>query len=224
VLKASDTETLRSAIFFKSLPPPIFERLVSNGRVVEIEPEQTLFRSGDPAEAMFAVLRGLVKLSITGRDGTEAIVEIFHVGTSFAEALAFRRDNYPVTATALVPSRVFVVPNQTIQQAIADNPDAFGAILGATYEHLHKLVRQIERLKSNSGLERVAHFILASTPPGGDTGVVQIPYKKHILASLLGMKPETLSRSFARLKPYGVATEGRQILLKDRKALKRLFD
>jgi len=45
----------------------------------------------------------------------------------------------------------------------------------------------------------------------GETGVITLPVEKRILASMLGMRPENLSRAFATLKPYGVAVEGTDI-------------
>ena len=41
--------------------------------------------------------------------------------------------------------------------------------------------------------------------------------EKRRLASLLGMTPENLSRSFTALASHGVMTEGRAIVIKDRK-------
>ena len=46
--------------------------------------------------------------------------------------------------------------------------------------------------------------------------------EKRRLASLLGMAPETLSRSFTALASHGVMTEGHAIVIKDREKLQRL--
>ncbi len=179
---------------------------------------------GEEADAVFCVVSGLVKLSIHQSDGEEAVIEVFQPGQSFAEALAFRAGTYPATAVALVDSEVFVAPSRVLQTVIRDNPDAVPAILAGTYSHLHSLVRQIESLKANSGLERLARYIVAATEdaPGGETA--ELPFEKKVLASLLGMKPETLSRQFNRLEPYGVTLQKRRIVIRDRKALLRLSD
>lgn len=223
LLSKQDTAVAKSSVFFGTLPEPVFGVLIENSRVLTIDAGRTLFHQGEPAEAVFTVLEGLLKLSVGARDGSEAVVDVFGAGSSVAEALAFSENHYPVSATALLDSRVLAISNRAVQTTMRSNPDVFGAILGATYAHLHKLVRQIAQLKSTSGLERVATFILASTSEGSKPEIVEIPYEKKVLASLLGMKPETLSRSFRRLKAHGISVDGRRVVLHDRRALQRLL-
>ena len=71
-------------------------------------------------------------------------------------------------------------------------------------EPLHGLVEEIERLKANTGVERVAEFIMSLCPAHGGECEIQLPYDKALIAARLGMKPETLSRAFARLRDVGV--------------------
>jgi CRP-like cAMP-binding protein len=222
MVKKSNRLVAQSSVLFGSLPEPVFQAIMAHARVQRLEPGQTLFHVGYQATAAFCVLSGLVKLSINQRDGTETVIEIFHAGQSFAEALAFRSAVYPATGTALVESRVLTVSMDALRAELYANPEAFGAILGATYAHLHKLVRQIEQLKSNSGLERLVQFILALKPD--EDGAVEIPFEKRVLASLLGMKPETLSRTFRRLEELGVEVSGRRFMVGDRAALRALLD
>jgi CRP/FNR family transcriptional activator FtrB len=46
-----------------------------------------------------------------------------------------------------------------------------------------------------------------------------MPFEKRLLASLLGMTPENLSRSFAALGADVVASDSRSIVIKDRERL-----
>lgn len=223
-LSDQDLATIERSVFFSSLPQAVFDAVVRQGNVVRLGLGQSLFREGEAATSVFAVLDGLVKLSVLSRDGTDVVVEIFHPGTSFAEALVFRQAPYPVTATALVESRVLAVPSQVVSKEIEATPDAFGAILGSTYIHLHKLVKQIEALKSNTALERVGRFVLALSNTAQQPREFEIPYEKQVLASLLGIKPETLSRTFRRLEAHGVVLEKRKIRLTDKAALESLLD
>ncbi|QMU58851.1 MAG: cyclic nucleotide-binding domain-containing protein [Boseongicola sp.] len=224
MLAKSDVEAAKTAIFFGSLPPPVFDAILQRSRIIEVKAGQTLFHQGENAAAIFAVLNGMIKLTVTKRDGEEVVVETFAAGSSFAEALAFERSPYPVSAAALVDSRILMAPSGAVRAAVHDNPDAFSAILAATYRHLHHLVRQIEQLKSDSGLERLGHYILARSEVAQFPNEVEIPVEKKVLASLLGMKPETLSRAFKRMREHGVKVDGPIIRLDDPSALRRLLD
>jgi CRP-like cAMP-binding protein len=66
------------------------------------------------------------------------------------------------------------------------------------------LVAQIEALKAQTGAQRVAEFLLELAPCTGGRCEVTLPYDKVLIAGRLGMKPESLSRAFARLKEQDV--------------------
>jgi CRP/FNR family transcriptional activator FtrB len=53
----------------------------------------------------------------------------------------------------------------------------------------------------------------------GGTGSVAINYDKRTLASLLGMTPENLSRSFSNLSKHGIRNSNRGVVIEDRSAL-----
>ena len=44
---------------------------------------------------------------------------------------------------------------------------------------------------------------------------IDLPYDKSLVAARLGMKPESLSRALAKLRLYGVTTNGHKIELSD---------
>ena len=71
-------------------------------------------------------------------------------------------------------------------------------------------------------LERVANYLLAQSARQGDPHHIVLPYGKRVLASLLGMTPENLSRAFAQLADYGVQVRGPEIHLARPRALERL--
>ncbi|MEZ5722608.1 MAG: helix-turn-helix domain-containing protein [Paracoccaceae bacterium] len=77
-------------------------------------------------------------------------------------------------------------------------------MLTATYAHLHNFVAQIEQLKARTGPQRVAEFLLELTQSPVGSCSVELPYDKVLIAGRLGMKPESLSRAFTKLREQGV--------------------
>ena len=53
----------------------------------------------------------------------------------------------------------------------------------------------------------------------GRTGTFDLPTEKRLLASLLGMTPENLSRAFAALRPYGVTVNAARVTIARRDEL-----
>ena len=224
MVQADDGDSARRTVFFGSLPARVFEAVARNARVQTLAAGQTLFEQGQRAEDVFAVLQGQIKLSMAQRDGSEVVVDTFTTGMSFAEAMVFDGSHYPVSAIALEDSRVFAAPAAVIHRELRQNPDAFDAILAATYRHLHRLVRQIEQLKSETGIQRLARYLhgLHAAGPAGQG--IDLPVEKQVLASLLGIKPETLSRCFKRLQSHGVVVQGRRVQVTDLAALEAFVE
>ncbi len=79
------------------------------------------------------------------------------------------------------------------------------AILSATFVHLQALVSQVEALKAQTGAQRVAEFLLELSDCDSGACTVTLPYDKVLIAGRLGMKPESLSRAFAKLRELGVS-------------------
>ena len=69
----------------------------------------TLFLQGEPARHVYVVLEGWVKLFRIAQSGTEAVVGVFTRGQSFAEAVAFRHDVYPVNGEVVTDCRLLTL-------------------------------------------------------------------------------------------------------------------
>ena len=145
-----------------------------------------------------------MKLYRIAPNGTEAVVGVMTRGQSFGEPIALRRAAYPVSAEATTAAEVLAVPAQAFLDLLHAHPETAISVLAATFLHLQGLVEQIEQLKARSGAQRVAEFLLELCPEGAQSATVRLPYDKALIAGRLGMKPESLSRAFARLRDFGV--------------------
>ena len=161
---------------------------------------ETVFLQGEPADCVFVVLEGWVKLFRIAPTGAEAVVGVFTRGGGFGEAPAFRAETYPVNAEAVTDCRLLHMPASSLLERMRSHPEVALAMIAATFHHLQALVREIEQLKGQNGAQRVAEFLisLCATTEGACT--VTLPYDKTLIAGRLGMKPESLSRAFARLR------------------------
>ena len=93
-------------------------------------------------------------------------------------------------------------------------------MLSATYVHLQGLVAQVEALKAQTGAQRVAEFLLELAPCAAGACEVVLPYDKVLIAGRLGMKPESLSRAFSKLREQGVTIRQNRAEIADVAALR----
>jgi CRP-like cAMP-binding protein len=199
-----DLGLVRRINVFRGLNPLMIERLIAPAVTLTFRERDVVFRQGDPATAFFIVVDGWVKLYRITIAGEEAVIHVFAKGDSFAEAVAFVGQPYPATAEAVSSARIVRIPADHVIKCIRGMPDIALAMIASTSQHLLHLVQQVEQLKAQTGVQRVAEFLASLCPPGNKTCTIALPYDKALIAGRLGLKPESLSRAFAKLRSIGV--------------------
>jgi CRP/FNR family transcriptional activator FtrB len=84
------------------------------------------------------------------------------------------------------------------------------------------LARTLKNQKLRGGVERLANYLITQKVRQGGEATFTLPHEKRVLASLLGMTPENLSRAFATLADYGVETKGPEVTIARPVVLERL--
>lgn len=194
----------QNSLLLKSFPQEVRDMVLSLSSWRTYDRGETLFLQGETAQAIHIVMDGWVKLYRIAPNGGEAVVNVFAKGESFGEAVAFRSIAYPVSAEAVTNCEVMRIPSTAILEAMRKDPEIALSVVASTFIHLHSLVSQLEQLKAQTGPQRVAEFLLELCEQESGKCEVTLPYDKFLIAGRLGMKPESLSRSFARLKSVGV--------------------
>jgi len=211
----SDWAIVRSTPLLGAVSNEIAQSLVGKQPVIVFRKGERLFHQGEPADAFYVVLGGWIKLYRITPDGNEAVVGVYRRGETFAEAAMFLGGRYPVSAEVVTNARLLRVDGQILRRRIMEQPELALSMLASASYHLKALVEQIEHIKLLSAPQRLADFLvrLASVKEGG--AVIELPYEKALLANRLGMKPESLSRALAKLKPLGVSVDREQVTIVD---------
>lgn len=223
-MKPEHLAVARQSLLLASAPEPVAQAVLSSAHLREFERGATIFLQGERATAIYIVAEGWVKLYRIAPNGTEAVVGVFTKGRSFGEAVAFRHDSYPVSAEAVTDCSLIRIEANVFLRLLRDNPEVAVMMLSATYLHLHALVTQIEALKAQTGAQRVAEFLLELAPCPDGACEVLLPYDKVLIAGRLGMKPESLSRAFVKLREHGVTIRQNKAAIDDIKALRAFSD
>lgn len=203
-MNIDQTKIARRSLLLSSAPEHVVDKVLRAARVRSYERGETIFLQGDQATAIYIVAAGWVKLYRVAPSGAEAVVGVFTKGRSFGEAVAFRTDVYPVAAEAVTDCSLIRIEADSLLRQIRESPEIAISILSATFVHLNGLVAQVEGLKAQTGAQRIAEFLLDLAPCSVGACEVTLPYDKVLIAGRLGMKPESLSRAFAKLRDHGV--------------------
>lgn len=211
----ADLETMRRMRIFSSLSANDVQEISAHVRVRHVSQGDTLFRRGDKARAFYGIVLGWVKIYNSDSEGNEAVLGVFSAGETFAEAAMFLGGQYPATAEVVEDARLLEFEKDFFEQEIITKPQISQGIMGSMAFHLMRMTREIEQLKILSAEQRLARFLLNLCHDETGACSVSLPYEKSLIAARLGMKPETLSRSFAKLREAGIDAASTTIKITD---------
>lgn len=219
-----DWAIVRATPLFGAMPQEIALSIIATKRVRVLDKGTLLFQQGEPATTFFVILEGWVKLFRSTPEGTETVVGVFRRGETFAEAAIFLGGRYPVSAETATSARLLAVNGEALRQRITEQPQLALSMLASASYHLKGLVEQLEQIKSLSAVQRIADFLVHLAPVAEGACQIELPYEKVLIAQRLGMKPESLSRALAKLRPLGVTVDRENVAVADIGALSRFVE
>ncbi len=204
---------------FSELSEEQLDRVRRHSHLIDLIDGESLFFQGDDATNFYLVESGRIKLYRVSPEGKEKVVEIMEDGATFAEALMFMdQPHYPVTATALTPSRVVAINSRDFKAMLRDSIETCFVIMGSMCFRLRGLIREIDALSLDTGTVRTVSYLLNQAPP--DSNSFELKVAKSVIASRLSVKPETFSRILKNLHEQDIVTiEGRKVTIHDRDAM-----
>ena len=213
---------------FAALDPRQLRLIVGSSRVVRLDTGERLFDHGQPARQFFHLRSGQLKLFRNSPSGGEKIIEIIQPGETFAQAVMFMGpgDGYPVSAEAIDPSVLFGFDNEVMRAVLYESVDTCFRMLASLSHRLRQQVDEIEKLTLHSAVSRLAGYLVEQLPRGVHVSSgVHLSAPKNIIASRLGIQPETFSRTAARLMKDGlIRVQGQDVVLLDVEGLRARAD
>ncbi|MGQ9366661.1 Crp/Fnr family transcriptional regulator [Azospirillum sp. ST 5-10] len=217
-----DPAQLAELPLFDAVPADVLPDLLGGAAVEWLPAGTLLFDAGAPADAFYVLLGGQVKLSSLLEDGRESIVEIVEPVATFAEAAMFASGRFPVTAETMADSALVRVRAEPFLAGLNRHRAVAVAMLAGLWRWNRHLAREIRTLRRQTPLMRVCGFLLSLAPQATGAAEVVLPLRKAVIASRLGMEPESLSRVLARLRAHGVDSRRDTVRIADVAALRAL--
>lgn len=200
-------ESVRSHYLFSGLEEEDFDRLAAEMKVRDLDQGEVLFHRGDPADSFYYVDTGLIELSLISATGDKKTLEVVNPGRTFGEAVTFMQEvKFPVTAEGLQKSKLCEIPNHAFLNMLRTNRDACMRLLADLSRHLHARVREIENLSVQNARHRLSSYLIdhITDARDGDQATARLELPRHVIASRLSIKPETLSRLLRSLADEGI--------------------
>lgn len=220
-MRAAEKPEIAALPLFRDMAESERDRIFSGSFLQIFPPQLTLFEVGQRADFLHVLVDGLAELytSVGERETTMRIVTPVH---SFILAAVITDMPYLMSARTLEASRILLVPAALVREVVKKDT----ALMEATMKELalayRDLVLTLADAKLRQSTERLGRYLLKEAVEQGNAETIKLPAEKRVLASLLGMTPENLSRSFGLLKKFGVSVKGENVTISDRDKLEEM--
>jgi len=193
--------------------------LAGLARVASVPRNSAAVRAGDPLPGLLVVLRGMLKVALPqgGR-----VIALLRPGESFGEASIALGRAPRLEVVALVESTVALLPREALLALLREDARLALRFARTLANQALSLVEALEASASRHGAQRLAAYLDSLARPGDPAAPcsVKLPASKTVIASLLGMKKETLSRLLRELSARQlIRVSGREIGILDRARL-----
>jgi CRP/FNR family transcriptional activator FtrB len=220
-VRAGDIERVKALPLFADVAPETFRVATAGAHLQRFPAGTMLLLEGDPVDFLYVLLDGQVELHGTWNDRETVLAILRPVSTFILAAVVLDADAL-MSARTLERCEILMIPGDAFRTAMRLDTRFAVAVSRELAGCYRGLVRNIKNTKLRNSTERLANYLLALRAADDSGGVVRLHHEKRILASLLGMTPENLSRSFGALQNYGVTVQGAVVTLTNIPALEQL--
>lgn len=220
-MRSLDLERVKQLPLFRDASPESFQALTAHGFLQKFPAGTTLLTEGDPVDFLYILLDGRVELGGTWNDKETVLAVLQPVSTFILAAVVLQADAL-MSARTIERSDILMLPGSALRDVIGIDAMLTLAVARELSGCYRSLVRTIKNQKLRGGAERLANYLISQKVKQGGDPTFTLPHEKRVLASLLGMTPENLSRAFATLADYGVAVSGPKVTIHRPVVLERL--
>jgi CRP-like cAMP-binding protein len=184
---------------------PFLARMSQGNTTVECGTTRSIFRQGDPADSVFYLRRGKVKLAVTSDHGKEAIVAILGGGEFFGEGCLAGQPLRMATATAMTDCSLARIEKPLMARMLHEQHDVSELfvthLLSRNIRYEEDLVDQL----FNSSETRLARILLLLAHFGKESRAETVlpRVNQESLAQMVGTTRSRVSHFMNKFRKLG---------------------
>lgn len=176
----------------------------------------SLFTQDQPADALYFIDEGLVKLTRTNDSGERIILSICGAGDLIGEeVMSPDETSYQGDAEVLSPASLYRIPRDTLRRLLTQNGELAYAVIEFLLHRRQLLADKVELLCLHDVQYRILHYLADLSnlvKPTNQAEGYQLPITQAELADLIGATRETTSTTLNQLEREGLIKLSRRLL------------
>jgi CRP-like cAMP-binding protein len=185
-------------------------------RLSSVRRTTSLFSQDQPADSIYFLEDGLVKLTRTNHSGGRIILAICGPGQMIGEeVLGNNSATYYAEAEVLSQSSLLRLPREAMLRTMTSNPELGNALVSFLLERKLALAQKVELLCLHDVEYRILFYLAELSKlvkPQDDGEGYQLPITQLELADLIGATRETTSTTLNQLERRGLVKLSRRLL------------
>ena len=186
--------------------PKLFLAKVGKGRTIsEYRKNQVIFAQSDPAEAIFYVQKGKVKLTVVSHNGKEAVIAILGVGDFLGEGCLAGRPLYLGTATTMSDCSIVRLEKAATVKFLREQPAFTEMFLSYLLSRNIRIEEDLVDQLFNSSEKRLARLLLLLANFGKESRPEPVIAKisQETLAEMIGTTRSRVSFFMNKFRKLG---------------------
>jgi CRP/FNR family transcriptional regulator len=194
----------------------------------KLKPGLGLYRQGDKFQFIYAVRSGTFRSGLALKDGREQVTA-FHMAGELMGLDGLAHGTHATSATALEDAEICAIPYAGLTELAAGNPDMQNIISRLMSREIVREHSLMMLLGSMNAEERLGVFLLNISQRmkarGYSASEFHLRMSRAEIGSYLGMKLETVSRTFSALQQQGLLdVDKKHVRLADLEGLTRTVE
>jgi CRP/FNR family transcriptional regulator, cyclic AMP receptor protein len=173
----------------RSFDPKVFLATADVGRSIsKYGPNEVIFAQGDPADAVFFVEEGKVKITVISEQGKEAVLAIHQNGDFFGEGCLTGQPRRLATVAALTECTIMRLAKDAIVSVLPDEPKFSDLFMSYLLTRNARVEADLVDQLFNSSEKRLARLLLLMANFGkeGKPDTVIAKIRQETLAEMIG--------------------------------------
>ena len=182
-------------------------------RIVQLEPKETFYSQGDPADSIFYLQKGRAKITVVSKTGKEATIAILSAGDFVGEgALVAVPGQRLSTATAIVVCTALKISREEMIRVMHEERELSDLFLKFLLDRSMRIQADLVDQLFNSSEKRLARILLLMAEFGqpGEPEPLIPKISQETLAEMIGTTRSRVSFFMNRFRQLGfVEYDGR---------------
>lgn len=199
---------IQNTVLFANVDDATVKKIESFTTVQKVTKDNILFYEGDEPKFLYLLTKGVIKLYKTSSSHKEIVLKYFHQNELIGEVANFEDIPYPATAKAYSDIEVLKIDFEKLKSIIIKDANLAFNIQTSLIKKIKNLENIISTNLVLDSKQRVAKYIYDHSDDFFNTKNIEI-------AEILGVSPETLSRTLKFFKDNDIISTKKRYINKE---------